>query len=96
MKVGFLGTGLMGKPLAQRLLSAKIPVIAYNRTASKLEELKAEGVEVADSPESAIASADCIILMLTNVCAWYGLFCGYDICNLSTNIAKLCFQPSSK
>jgi len=43
MKVGFLGTGLMGKPLAQRLLAANIPVIAYNRTASKLAELKAAG-----------------------------------------------------
>ena len=69
MKVGFLGTGLMGKPLAQRLLAAKIPVIAYNRTASKLEELKAAGVEVADSPESAIANSDCLILMLTNAAA---------------------------
>lgn len=69
MKVGFLGTGLMGKPLAQRLLSAKISVIAYNRTASKLEELKAAGVQVVDSAESAIANSDCIILMLTNASA---------------------------
>ena len=69
MKVGFLGTGLMGKPLAQRLLSAKIPVIAYNRTVSKLEELKAAGVQVVDSAESAIANSDCIILMLTNALA---------------------------
>ncbi|MBE9229445.1 NAD(P)-dependent oxidoreductase [Phormidium sp. LEGE 05292] len=69
MKVGFLGTGLMGKPLVQRLLTAKIPVIAYNRTASKLDELKTAGVEVVDSPESAIANSDCIILMLTNASA---------------------------
>lgn len=69
MKVGFLGTGLMGKPLVQRLLSAKIPAIAYNRTASKLEELKTEGAQIADSPESAIANSDCIILMLANAAA---------------------------
>jgi 3-hydroxyisobutyrate dehydrogenase len=69
MKVGFLGTGLMGKPLVQRLLCAKIPVVVYNRTASKLEELKAAGAQVVDSPESAIANSDCIILMLTNASA---------------------------
>ncbi|MFB2936012.1 NAD(P)-dependent oxidoreductase [Aerosakkonemataceae cyanobacterium BLCC-F154] len=69
MKVGFLGTGLMGKPLVQRLLSAKIPAIAYNRTASKLEELKAAGAQVVDSAESAIANSDCIILMLANAAA---------------------------
>ncbi|MFB2893083.1 NAD(P)-dependent oxidoreductase [Aerosakkonemataceae cyanobacterium BLCC-F50] len=69
MKVGFLGTGLMGKPLVQRLLCAKIPVVVYNRTASKVEELKAAGAQVADSPESAIANSDCIILMLTNASA---------------------------
>lgn len=69
MKVGFLGTGLMGKPLAQRLLAAKIPVIAYNRTASKLEELKAAGAQVIEDPESAIANSDCLILMLTNASA---------------------------
>ncbi|XWK89609.1 MAG: NAD(P)-dependent oxidoreductase [Phormidium sp.] len=69
MKVGFLGTGLMGKPLAQRLLCARIPVVVYNRTASKVEELKAAGAQVVDSPESAIAAADCIILMLTNASA---------------------------
>ncbi|MFB2834862.1 NAD(P)-dependent oxidoreductase [Floridanema evergladense] len=69
MKVGFLGTGLMGKPLVQRLLLAKIPVVVYNRTASKVEELKAAGAQVVEEPESAIASADCIILMLTNAAA---------------------------
>lgn len=69
MKVGFVGTGLMGKPLAQRLLCARIPVVVYNRTASKVEELKAAGAQVVEEPESAIASADCIILMLTNASA---------------------------
>lgn len=69
MKVGFLGTGLMGKPLAQRLLTAKIPVIAYNRTASKLAELKAAGAQIVEDPESAIANSDCLILMLTNASA---------------------------
>lgn len=66
MKIGFLGTGLMGEPMAERLLQAGLEVVAYNRTKSKLEPLKASGAEIAESPEDAIATADCIILMLTN------------------------------
>lgn len=59
----------MGKPLAQRLLSAQMPVVVYNRTQSKLEALREAGAMVADSPESAIASSDCIILMLSDAAA---------------------------
>jgi 3-hydroxyisobutyrate dehydrogenase len=69
MKVGFIGTGLMGKPMAQRLLDAKLQVVAYNRTVSKLEPLRESGAEIANSPEEAIASCDCVILMLTNAAA---------------------------
>ncbi|MGH8002691.1 MAG: NAD(P)-binding domain-containing protein, partial [Brasilonema sp.] len=54
MKVAFLGTGLMGLPMAQRLLEANIDVIAYNRTPEKLEPLKAAGAEVVTHPYQAI------------------------------------------
>lgn len=69
MKVGFIGTGLMGQPMAQRLLDDQVSVVAYNRTPSKLEPLRVSGAEIADSPSDAIASSDCIILMLTNTMA---------------------------
>jgi 3-hydroxyisobutyrate dehydrogenase len=69
VKVGFIGTGLMGEPMAQRLLNAKLSVVAYNRTPSKLEPLRASGAEIANSPEEAIASSDCVILMLSNAAA---------------------------
>ena len=66
VKVAFLGTGLMGEPMVQRLLDAQVPVVAYNRTASKLEALQTSGAKIADLPEKAIAQSDCVILMLTN------------------------------
>jgi len=69
MKVGFLGTGLMGEPMAERLLQAGLSVVAYNRTKSKLESLKEAGAEIAETPQEAIASSDCVILMLTNATA---------------------------
>ncbi len=69
MKIGFLGTGLMGQPMVERLLTAQISVMAYNRTAAKLEPLKALGAEITTSPQEVIKAADCLILMLTNVTA---------------------------
>ena len=71
MKVAFLGTGLMGLPMAQRLLAANIQLIAYNRTPEKLEPLKAAGAEIAARPYQAIRAADCVILMLTTAVAIY-------------------------
>lgn len=71
MKVAFLGTGLMGLPMAQRLLAANIELVAYNRTPEKLAPLQAAGAEIAAHPRQAIRAADCIILMLTNAAAIY-------------------------
>jgi 3-hydroxyisobutyrate dehydrogenase len=73
MKVAFLGTGLMGLPMAQRLLAANIELIAYNRTPEKLAPLQAAGAAIAKKPREAIRSADCIILMLSNAAAIYHL-----------------------
>lgn len=50
MQVGFIGTGLMGAPMAARLVEVGHSVTAYNRTASKLEPLRELGVEIASSP----------------------------------------------
>lgn len=65
MKVGVIGTGLMGLPMAQRLLET-FPVIAYNRTAKKLEPLQQAGAEIAPTPAAVIQASDCIVLMVTN------------------------------
>ncbi len=66
MKIGFLGTGLMGLPMAQKLLEANYMVTAYNRTQSKLEPLQKAGAKIADFPLEAIQNSECLILMLTN------------------------------
>lgn len=69
MDVGFIGTGLMGLPMAQRLLSAGFTVTAYNRTAAKLEPLRAAGATIAPTPDAVIQQSRCIVLMLTNAAA---------------------------
>jgi 3-hydroxyisobutyrate dehydrogenase len=64
MKIGFLGTGLMGLPMAQRLVAAGFDLMAYNRTASKLTALT--GFQIAQNPAAAIAHGDYLFLMLTD------------------------------
>lgn len=59
----------MGQPLVQRLLSAQISVIVWNRTESKLAPLQAAGATIASSPTDAIAASDCLILMLSDAAA---------------------------
>lgn len=69
MKIGLIGTGLMGQPMAIKLLEANVSVIAYNRTPDKLQPIAELGGTVADSPDEVIQEADCTILMLTNAAA---------------------------
>ncbi|GAB3548272.1 NAD(P)-dependent oxidoreductase [Noviherbaspirillum agri] len=62
--LAFLGTGLMGKPMASRLLQAGYPLSAWNRTRSKAEPLELLGAAVADTPGEAVQGADIVITML--------------------------------
>lgn len=66
MEIGLMGTGLMGLPMAQRLLDASVPLIVYNRTVSKLKPLEEAGVAIAPLPEVLLRVSTCVILMLTN------------------------------
>jgi len=69
MQVGFIGIGLMGLPMAQRLLEAGVSLTVYNRTPGKLEGLKELGAAIAPTPTALIHDCDCIILMLTHAAA---------------------------
>ncbi len=48
--VGFIGLGLMGRPMAGRLLKAGFPVTVFNRSRPAMEALAAEGAGLAESP----------------------------------------------
>lgn len=65
-KIAFIGTGLMGGPMAANILKAGFPLTAWNRTASKAEELAPLGATVAMSPQQAVADADFVITMLSD------------------------------
>ncbi len=64
--IAFLGTGLMGAPMCQNLLSAGLPLTVWNRNIAKAKPLSNRGAVVADSPQSAVADADVVITMLSD------------------------------
>ena len=49
-RVGFIGLGIMGRPMARNLLKAGYEVVAYNRTRSRVQELVQEGAHEARPP----------------------------------------------
>src|SRR6202140_1215276 len=67
--LGFIGLGVMGSELVNRLLSKGHSVVGYNRTRSKAEWLVKKGMKWGDSPRAVAASTDVIFSMVTNSAA---------------------------
>src|SRR5206468_12680853 len=63
MKVGFIGLGKMGFPMAANLLAAGHRVTVYNRTKSRADELAAQGAIVAPAPEGCAGNSVVITLL---------------------------------
>ena len=66
MKIAFLGTGLMGGPMAKNLAVAGFQVTAWNRTSSKATFLKDFEVDIEVEPSDAVKNAEVIISMLSD------------------------------
>jgi 3-hydroxyisobutyrate dehydrogenase len=64
--IGFIGLGLMGRPMAANLLKAGFPVTVWNRTAARTEPLVALGARAARSPREAAAAADVLITIVSD------------------------------
>ena len=73
MKVAFLGTGLMGRPMAERVLALGYPLVVFNRSRKKADLLLSSGAAIAASAAEAIAASECVILMLTDEAAIRGV-----------------------
>jgi 3-hydroxyisobutyrate dehydrogenase-like beta-hydroxyacid dehydrogenase len=64
--VGVIGLGLMGRPMSMNILKAGYPLIVWNRTASRTDELVAEGARLAPSPKEVAAASDFLITMVSD------------------------------
>lgn len=66
MKIGFIGLGAMGTPMARKLLEAGHELIVYNRTRSRAEPLATSGALIAQTPGQAASGSDAVITMLAD------------------------------
>ena len=64
--VGLIGLGLMGKPMGRNLLKAGFPLVVWNRTAARADELVSEGAKLAATPREAAAAADMLITIVSD------------------------------
>ena len=64
LSVAFIGTGIMGAPIAGHILDAGYPVTVYNRTKAKTDDLVSRGAVWADSPAAAAKDADVVFTMV--------------------------------
>lgn len=64
--IGFIGLGIMGRPMAKNLLKAGYPLVVHSRSRGPVDELAAAGAKVGTSPRDVAAQVDVLITMLPN------------------------------
>ena len=64
--VGFIGLGIMGRPMAKNLLKAGYPLVVHSRSQGPVQELVGAGAKAASSPKDVAAQSDVVITMLPN------------------------------
>ena len=93
-KIGFIGTGLMGLPMATNILKAGYNLKAFNRTKKKAEPLKKFGGEIANTIKDIVQNSNIIITMLTDDKAIDEIMDGSDFLN-NLNVGTTVVDMSS-
>lgn len=75
-RIGFLGLGIMGSPMAHNLLKAGVDLTVWNRTKSKCDPLISLGAKYKPSPEEVAASCDVTFAMLADPQSAVDVACG--------------------
>lgn len=86
MRVTILGTGILGRAVAERLHRDGHSITVYNRTRSKMEPLRKLGMTIAGSCQDAVTTADVILLLLADAPAIRSVLFGKDALDLSGRI----------
>ncbi len=63
-RVGFIGLGIMGKPMARHLMEAGYDLVVHNRSQGPVDELAKDGASGAASPEEVAENSDIVVTML--------------------------------
>jgi len=95
LRVGFIGLGIMGQPMARNVLKAGFPLTVFNRTRTRRELLLAAGASGAESPQEVATRSDVVITMVSDTPevesvlfgvqgVWFGLRQGMTVIDMST------------
>jgi 3-hydroxyisobutyrate dehydrogenase len=107
LRVGFIGTGIMGQPMAINLLKTGFPLVVFNRTKSKCEPVAARGAAVGRSPRELAEQSDVVIAMVSDTSdveqvlfseagVWHGARPGLTFIDMSTISPRATVQFSNK
>ncbi|GAB7265395.1 hypothetical protein DZJ_19450 [Dickeya ananatis] len=66
MKIGFIGLGIMGKPMSKNLIKAGYSLVVLDRNSEAVAEVTAAGASAAATPKAIAEQSDIIITMLPN------------------------------
>jgi len=108
--IGFVGLGIMGKPMARNLIKAGYPLVVHNRSRGVLEELSKEGAQTATNPQEVAARSEVVITMLPDspdvelvYAGEQGIFAGakegrllIDMSSISPIVARKLAQQAEK
>ena len=75
-RLGFIGLGHLGAPMARRLLSAGFPMVVYNRDSNKTKSLSILGAEVARDPRELAGQVDVVLSCVTDAAAVEAVYLG--------------------
>ena len=94
-RIGFIGTGLIGTPMVQRLLECGLSVSVWNRTPDKATPLVLDGATLAESPRALAESCDIVCLCLTNTTAVHDVVFGVQGIDAVLRTGQLLIDLSS-
>ena len=77
-KIGFIGLGLMGRPMAANLLKAGHSLTVWNRTAARAQELVAAGAKLASTPREVAAASDILFTIVSDPPALEEVLWGHE------------------
>jgi 3-hydroxyisobutyrate dehydrogenase len=106
-KIGFIGLGVMGKPMALNLLKAGYDLIVWNRTRSKMDDLLTAGAEGVNSPQEVAEKSNVIITIVTDSSdleqvvlgregLFFGVHTGQVLIDMSTISPSVALKVSKK
>ncbi|PYU63824.1 MAG: hypothetical protein DMG49_27735 [Acidobacteria bacterium] len=107
LRVGFIGTGIMGQPMAINLLKAGFPLMVFNRTKSRCEPLVALGAAVGRSARELAEQSDVVIAIVSDTSdveqvlfseggVWHGVRQGMTFIDMSTISPRATVQFSKR